>query len=75
MLKVPQSHQDWLSDAKRAFAYLATVMADGSPQVTPVWFDVDGDFLCINTARGRVKDHNMTVRPKVSLLIQDPDDP
>ncbi len=73
-LSVPESHQDLVSDAKRAFAYLATVMKDGSPQVTPVWFDMDGDTVRVNTARGRVKDHNMTRRPRVALAIQDPND-
>lgn len=75
MAKVPETHQDLLSDAKRAYAYLATTLPDGSPQVTPVWFDVEGDLFRINTARGRVKDRNMTARPKVALLIHDPDDP
>lgn len=71
---IPESHRDLLSDAKRAFAYLATVMKDGSPQVTPVWFDLDGDHIRVNTARGRVKDRNMGRRPRVALAIQDPDD-
>jgi PPOX class probable F420-dependent enzyme len=64
-----------LSDDKRAFAFLATVMEDGRPQVTPVWFDTDGDRIRVNTARGRVKDRNMTARPGVALAIVDPDDP
>ena len=71
---IPESHRDLLSDAKRAFAYLATMMKDGSPQVTPVWFDLDGDHIRVNTARGRVKDRNMARRPRVALAIQDPDD-
>jgi PPOX class probable F420-dependent enzyme len=71
---VPASHADLLSDACRAFAYLATLMKDGSPQVTPVWFDVEGETVRVNTARGRVKDRNMQKRPRVALVIQDPDD-
>lgn len=60
---------------KKAFASLATVMPDGSPQVTPVWFDYkDGKFI-VNTARGRVKDKNMSKNAKVALSIMDPDNP
>lgn len=68
----PQSHTDLLADAARAFAVLTTVMPDGSPQATVLWFDVDGDHLRVNTARGRVKERNMSARPKVALVILDP---
>jgi PPOX class probable F420-dependent enzyme len=60
---------------KRAFAHIATVMPDGSPQVTPVWFDYDGEYLLINSAKGRQKDLNMRRDPRVSVEIFDPDDP
>ncbi len=60
---------------KKAFAHLATLMPDGSPQVTPVWVDYDGRHLIINTAKGRVKDRNMRRDPRVSLDLQDPDNP
>ena len=46
---------DLLND-KKAFAHLATLMPDGSPQVTPVWFDYAGGAIRVNSARGRVKD-------------------
>jgi len=75
MNKIPESHMDLLDDNKKAFACLATVMKDGSPQVTPVWFNFDGEFLMINSAEGRVKDKNMRSHPTVALTIQDPDDP
>jgi PPOX class probable F420-dependent enzyme len=71
---IPDSYQDLFS-GKKAFASLATVMPDGSPQVTPVWFDyVDGNVR-VNTARGRVKDRNMTQNARVALAIVDPDNP
>ena len=70
----PESHLDLLSDERRAVAYLATVMPDGSPQVTPVWFLYENGELKINTVRGRVKEKNMSSRPQVALLIQDPDE-
>ena len=64
-----------LLEQKKAFAGLATVMPDGSPQVTPVWFDYDGQHVRVNTAKGRVKDRNMQQGSKVALSIMDPDDP
>ena len=75
MVKVPESHRDLLKDETRALVYLATVMEDGSPQVTPVWFNFDGDDILINSAQGRVKDRNMRRRPQVALAISDPQDP
>ena len=71
----PDTYADLLKDETRAFAFLATSMADGSPQVTPVWFNVSGDFILINSARGRQKDRNMRRQPKVALAIADPKNP
>jgi PPOX class probable F420-dependent enzyme len=70
---IPEAFQDLLQ--KKAFAHLATVMADGSPQVTPVWLDFDGTYVRVNSAQGRVKDKNMRRTPRVALAIQDPDNP
>ena len=58
---------------KKPVAALATTMPDGSPQVTPVWFDYDGKRLRINTAKGRVKARNMQEGSRVALMIVDPD--
>ena len=58
---------------KKAFAHLATLMKDGSPQVTPVWCDFDGALVWVNSAKGRVKDKNMRRDERVALSIQDPD--
>jgi PPOX class probable F420-dependent enzyme len=69
--KIPDQFKDLFT--KVAFANLATVMPDGSPQVTPVWFDYDGTHIRVNTAKGRVKDKNMRRNKKVALSIQDPD--
>jgi PPOX class probable F420-dependent enzyme len=60
---------------KRAFAHLATLMPDGSPQVTPVWVDFDGTHVIVNTARGRQKDRNLQKDARVAVEIQDPDNP
>ncbi|MGH8150038.1 MAG: PPOX class F420-dependent oxidoreductase [Steroidobacteraceae bacterium] len=67
-------YQDLLS-VKKPLAALATVMPDGTPQVTPVWFDFDGKRLRVNTARGRVKERNMREGARVALMIVDPDNP
>jgi PPOX class probable F420-dependent enzyme len=75
MKSIPESHQDLLKDETKAFVYLATLMLDGSPQVTPVWFNTDGEHILINTAQGRIKDRNMRARPRVALCIADPGDP
>jgi PPOX class probable F420-dependent enzyme len=72
---VPDELQDLLKDETKAFAYLATLMSDGSPQVSPVWFGVEGEYIVINTARGRHKAKNMSARPQVALTISDPKDP
>jgi PPOX class probable F420-dependent enzyme len=60
---------------KKAFAHVATVMPDGSPQVSPVWIDFDGAHLIINSARGRQKDRNLQRDGRVAIEVQDPDDP
>jgi PPOX class probable F420-dependent enzyme len=75
MKNIPETHTDLLKDEKKAFVYLTTLMPDGSPQVTPVWFNTDGEFILINTAIGRIKDRNMRTRPQVALCIQDPSNP
>ena len=74
MSAIPEAFNDLLTK-KKAFANLATVNADGTPQVTPVWFDWDGSRLRINTAKGRVKDKNLRRIPAVALAIVDPDNP
>ncbi len=71
---IPQTHLD-LFTSKKALASLATVMPDGSPQVTPVWFDYADGKVRVNTARGRVKDRNMSKNPRVALAVIDPDNP
>ena len=58
-----------------AFANLATLNGDGSPQVTPVWCDFDGTNIVVNTARGRVKDRNLRREPRVALSVLDPENP
>lgn len=72
-VEIPASHRDLLN--KKAYAHLATVAADGRPQVTPVWFDFDGIFIRVNSAKGRAKDRHMRRDARVALSIIDPDNP
>jgi len=71
---IPDKYKDLLH-GKKAFAALATLMPDGTPQVTPVWFDYDGKNLMFNSARGRQKDLNVRRDPRVTLTISDPENP
>ena len=52
-------------------AHVATVMSDGSPQVTPVWVDTDGERILFNTAMGRVKYRNLVRDPRVAISVVD----
>ncbi|HEY7352931.1 MAG TPA: PPOX class F420-dependent oxidoreductase [Terriglobales bacterium] len=70
---IPDKYRDLFT--KRAFASLGTLMPDGSVQVTPVWCDLEGDLVVVNTARGRQKDKNMRRDPRVALAIIDPENP
>ena len=72
MATIPDAFRDLL-EKKVAYANVATVMADGSPQVTPVWFDFAGGKVRVNTAKGRVKARTMKTGAKVALAIMDPD--
>ncbi len=72
---VPEDKRDLLSREKKAFANLALVRSDGSPHLTPIWFDWDGQHIVINTARGRVKDKLLKKHPTVALDIIDPENP
>lgn len=70
---------DVLSDAskavinKKVLAHIASVGPGGEPHVTPVWIDLDGDDLIINTALGRAKARNLANDARVAVSITDPD--
>ena len=73
-IAIPEHLVDLLSREKKAFAILTLVRKDGTPQVTPIWFDYDGENFIFNTARGRVKDRILHRHPVVAFVILDPDD-
>ncbi len=75
MSLIPDRLTYLLQKETQAFAALALTLTDGSPQVTPIWFDWDGTHILLNTARGRVKDKVMHRQAQVALLIVDPRDP
>lgn len=71
--KIPESHRHLLED--KVFAKLGTIMPDGRPQVHPVWCDYDGEYVRINSAKGRQKDENLRQRKYATVLLVAPDDP
>lgn len=70
---IPVEYRDLFN--KRAYATLGTLRSDGSPQVTPVWCDIDGDQVLVNTAKDRHQDKNIRHDPRVAVVIVDPDNP
>ncbi len=58
-----------------ALGHLATVRVDGTPHVTPLWIDHDGDTVLVNVRVERVKAANMRERPAVAISIVDPRNP
>jgi PPOX class probable F420-dependent enzyme len=72
---IPEKYLDLMQGKKKALASLATRMADGSPQVTPVWFDYNNGTVRVNTAKGRVKARTLKVGAPVAMAILDPDNP
>jgi PPOX class probable F420-dependent enzyme len=73
MAGIPEEFHDLLADETKAHLCLATTMPDGTPQVTPIWFNFDGEHILVNSAQGRTKDKNIRARPHVAGLIMDPD--
>jgi PPOX class probable F420-dependent enzyme len=71
--KIPEKYADLFQ--KRAFGSLGTLMPDGSPQVTPVWIDLEDGRLVVNSAKGRAKDRNMRRDARVSIAVIDPENP
>ncbi|MBI3762456.1 MAG: PPOX class F420-dependent oxidoreductase [Chloroflexi bacterium] len=72
---IPHEFADLLTREKKAYAHLALVLKDGTPHVTPIWFEWDGTHIVVNTARGRIKDKVMRRHPNVAVSITDPAEP
>jgi PPOX class probable F420-dependent enzyme len=71
--KIPEKFLDLFSQS--AFGHLATTMPDGSPQVSPVWVDFDGEYIIVNSVAGRQKDLNIKRDPRVAIEVQDSQNP
>jgi PPOX class probable F420-dependent enzyme len=73
MSTIPEKFMDLFQ--RPVFAHLATITPRGVVQVNPVWVDLHDGFVRFNSARGRQKDKNIRGNPRVSLSLQDPDNP
>lgn len=73
MVEIPESHADLLE--KPVIVSMATVQSNGQPQVTPVWADLEGGYVRINTVEGRQKHKNIVERPEVTVMAVDPENP
>ncbi|MEK7445772.1 MAG: PPOX class F420-dependent oxidoreductase [candidate division NC10 bacterium] len=72
-IALPQSVKKILQD--KAYGHVVTLNADGKPQPTMVWMDVEGDEVLFNTADGRLKPKNLRRDPRVIISVQDHNDP
>ena len=71
MSVVPEEYTDLFE--RPSFGNLATLLPTGFPHVTPVWIDYDGEYLLVNTARGRQKERNVRRNPAVGVSVVDPE--
>ena len=72
-IALPQSVKKILQD--KAYGHVVTLNANGKPQATMVWLDVDGDEVLFNTSEGRLKPRNLRRDPRIVISVQDRNDP
>jgi PPOX class probable F420-dependent enzyme len=72
-VRIPRKAREILR--KQSFAHAATLMPDGSPRVTPVWVDVEGDEIVLNTTEEQMKPTDLRNDPRVAIAAIDPDNP
>jgi PPOX class probable F420-dependent enzyme len=70
---ISASHRDLLETPNTVV--LATVGADGQPQVTAIWAMLDGDVVRTSLHKGRQKYKNLLAHPQVTLFVIDPKNP
>ncbi|MFI6445446.1 PPOX class F420-dependent oxidoreductase [Kitasatospora sp. NPDC050543] len=70
---IPEGYRDLLE--RPLFAHLATIRPDGLPQVNPMWFHWDGEFVRFTNTTTRYKYRNVTANPRVAFSVNDPDQP
>jgi PPOX class probable F420-dependent enzyme len=61
--------------SEKNLVFIATVMEDGSPQLSPVWANYDDGFILVNTAEGRIKHKNILRDPRVAVSVTSNDNP
>jgi PPOX class probable F420-dependent enzyme len=61
--------------SEKNLVFIATVMKDGSPQLSPVWANYDDGFILVNTAEGRIKHKNILRDPRVAVSVTSNDNP
>jgi PPOX class probable F420-dependent enzyme len=71
-IALPESVKKIVQD--KAYGHVITFNANGKPQVTMVWMDVEGDEVVFNTADGRLKPRNLRRDPRVVISVQDRND-
>lgn len=59
----------------RNFVHIGTIEEDGRPYVVPVWFDLDGDLICVNSAEGRRWPRLVRREPRVALNVLNLENP
>jgi PPOX class probable F420-dependent enzyme len=72
-ITLPEPVKQILQD--KAHGHVITFNPSGTPQVTLVWLDVDGNDVVFNTAEGRVKPRNLRRDPRIVISAQDPNNP
>jgi PPOX class probable F420-dependent enzyme len=71
--EIPAAARHLLHD--KNFAHVATLMDDGSPQVSPVWVDEEDGMIVFNTAEGRLKERNLRRDPRVAISVTNAENP
>lgn len=56
---------------EKRFAVIGTINPDGMPHQTVMWYELRGDEIVFNTARGRLKDRNLRRDPRISFVVED----
>jgi PPOX class probable F420-dependent enzyme len=61
--------------SEKNLVFIATLMKDGSPQLSPVWANCEDGFILVNTAEGRIKHKNILRDPRVAVSVASNDNP
>ncbi len=60
---------------QKNLVFIATLMKDGSPQLSPVWANLEDGHILVNTAEGRIKHKNVLRDPRVAVSVVSSDNP